>query len=333
VRRLSVDQYVAGVLAADRAVLARAVTLVESNRDDDRRLAQEVLAAVLPRTGGATRVGISGPPGAGKSTLIEALGVRLVEQGRRVAVLAVDPSSSVSGGSVLGDKTRMTRLGQDARAFVRPSAAGGSLGGVHRKTRETMLLVEAAGYDVVLIETVGVGQSEIAVADMVDTVLLLMLPGAGDEVQGIKRGILEIADVIAVTKADGDHAALAAIAQVQLAAAMRLMRPGTPAWTLPVLRCSAATGEGVDPLWAAVDAHREAQRRSGAFDARRRAQRGRWMWDAVESTLIERLRRDPNVTAMSGALELAVEAGEEPPTRAAERILSAFGVATSGDVA
>jgi LAO/AO transport system kinase len=333
VRRLSVDQYVAGVLAADRAVLARAVTLVESNRDDDRRLAQEVLAAVLPRTGGATRVGISGPPGAGKSTLIEALGVRLVEQGRRVAVLAVDPSSSVSGGSVLGDKTRMTRLGQDARAFVRPSATGGSLGGVHRKTRETMLLVEAAGYDVVLIETVGVGQSEIAVADMVDTVLLLMLPGAGDEVQGIKRGILEIADVIAVTKADGDHAALAAIAQVQLAAAMRLMRPGTPAWTLPVLRCSAATGEGVDPLWAAVDAHREAQRRSGAFDARRRAQRGRWMWDAVESTLIERLRRDPNVTAMSGALELAVEAGEEPPTRAAERILSAFGVATSGDVA
>ncbi len=332
-RRLSVDQYVAGVLAADRAVLARAVTLVESNRDDDRRLAQEVLAAVLPRTGGATRVGISGPPGAGKSTLIEALGVRLVEQGRRVAVLAVDPSSSVSGGSVLGDKTRMTRLGQDARAFVRPSATGGSLGGVHRKTRETMLLVEAAGYDVVLIETVGVGQSEIAVADMVDTVLLLMLPGAGDEVQGIKRGILEIADVIAVTKADGDHAALAAIAQVQLAAAMRLMRPGTPAWTLPVLRCSAATGEGVDPLWAAVDAHREAQRRSGAFDARRRAQRGRWMWDAVESTLIERLRRDPNVTAMSGALELAVEAGEEPPTRAAERILSAFGVATSGDVA
>ena len=320
---LTVDQHVDGVLAGDRAVLARTVTLVESNRDEHRAMAQEVLARLLPRAGGAHRVGISGSPGVGKSTLIEALGLRLLDQGRRVAVLAIDPSSTVTGGSILGDKTRMTALGSDRRAFVRPSPSGGVLGGVHRKTRETVLVCEAAGYDVVLVETVGVGQSEVTVAELVDTFLVLVQPGAGDEVQGIKKGILEVADVVAVTKADGPQAALAARSQQQLLAALRLMRPHA-GWTTPVLACSAATGEGVDEVWSTVTRHRLAAQESGQFDARRAEQRQRWMWSMVERELLRDLHAHAGVRALAAALEPAVCAGTEPATRAAERLLSEY---------
>ena len=323
-RRLAPEAYAAGVLAGDRALLAKTVTLVESNRDDDRRLAQDVLARLLPHTGGAHRIAISGPPGAGKSTLIEVLGMRLLNAGHRVAVLAIDPSSSVTGGSILGDKTRMTELGADARAFVRPSPSGGALGGVHRKTRETMLLCEAAGFDVVLVETVGVGQSEITVAEMVDTFLLLLLPGAGDEVQGIKKGILEVADVVCVTKADGDHAALAALSAQQLSSALRLLRPASPTWRPPVLSCSAVTDDGLTVLWETLQRHRAVMAADGQLDARRARQRQRWMWSIVEDTVLRGIHTHPGVAAILPRLAAAVEAGTEPATRAAEEILAAL---------
>ncbi len=322
--RLEVDAYVAGVRAGDRALLGRAITLVESRRADDQRRAQAVVEALLPFTGGALRVGITGVPGVGKSTLIEALGTHLTGLGHRVAVLAVDPSSLRSGGSILGDKTRMQELARDPRAFVRPTPTLGALGGVARHTRETLLLCEAAGYDVVLVETVGVGQSETMVAQLVDCFVVLMLAGAGDELQGIKRGILELVDILAITKADGEGAAAAGRARAEYELALHLMRPRHPAWTVPVVTCSAYTREGITGLWQAVLDHRAALERVGAFAAGRAAQQVHWMWRSIEAGLLERFTGDAAVAARCAALEGEVKAGTVSPDHAAAELLELF---------
>ncbi len=321
----------AGILAGDRTALARAITLVESSRDDHQALAGEMLARTMQaarvRHDGAIRVGITGVPGVGKSTFVENLGVSLLRAGHRVAVLAVDPSSQKTGGSILGDKTRMTALSTAAEAFVRPSPSGGSLGGVHRKTREAMLLCEAAGYDVVLVETVGVGQSETAVAEMVDTLLVLMLPGAGDELQGIKKGILEVADVLVVHKADGERLALARTAARDLKAALRLFAQHDPDWSPRVLLASSlptteAQEAGVSPVWEAVLAHRAARLASGGLAARRSEQQVRWMWAMVDEAARAAVRGDGAVRALAPALEAEVRAGRLPASVAARRLLA-----------
>ncbi len=320
-RELALDDYESGVAAGDRTVLARAITLVESVRSDHQEQAQELLLRLLPRTGGARRVGITGVPGAGKSTFIESFGLALADAGHRVAVLAVDPSSSVTGGSILGDKTRMTRLASDPRAFVRPSPSGGSLGGVARKTRETLLLCEAADYDVVLVETMGVGQAEVVVAEMVDFVLLLLLPGAGDELQGIKRGILEWIDLVAVNKADGEGLLPAQRARAQYESALRFVRPVNPRWTPPVVTCSGLTGDGLDELWRHVESHHEVLSAGDDLEARRREQQRRWMWSLIEEQLLDSFRRDPRVAESLPQLEDDVAAGRITPTLAARRLL------------
>ncbi len=318
-----------GVLAGNRRSMARAITLVESRRADHRERAQELLVELLPHAGGARRVGISGVPGVGKSTFIDQLGVTLTASGSRVAVLAVDPSSARSGGSILGDKTRMQRLSVDERAFVRPSPTAGTLGGVAQATRESMVVVEAAGYDVVLVETVGVGQSEVTVAEMVDSFLFLTLGRTGDQLQGIKRGILEIADVIAVNKADGPGAADARKAARELAGAIRMLRgsgaggPGED-WDVPVMTCAGLTGEGLDEVWAKLVEHQERARASGAFDERRRTQQVRWTWQLVRSGLEHRLRAHPRVRSRAPELERAVLAGEATPAVAAQELLELF---------
>ncbi|MEQ8766582.1 MAG: methylmalonyl Co-A mutase-associated GTPase MeaB [Planctomycetota bacterium] len=323
-RRLSIDQYVDGVTNGDRTLLARAITLIESRLDEDQKLAQEVLTRVLPKTGGAHRVGISGVPGVGKSTLIEALGARLVETEHRVAVLAVDPSSRLSGGSILGDKSRMDRLAQLEGAFIRPSPSAATLGGVARRTRETMLLCEAAGFDVVIVETVGVGQSETVVADMVDCFVLLLLPGAGDELQGIKRGILEIADLLAINKADGDRLPLAREAAREYGAALRYLRPRLESWKPKTLLVSAKTGDGMAELWAEVEAHHQALRASGELENHRRAQLRRWMWSLIDESLLHIFRRNPKIAELLPRLELEVIEGHLPPTKAVQTLLAAF---------
>ncbi|HYF55839.1 MAG TPA: methylmalonyl Co-A mutase-associated GTPase MeaB, partial [Salinarimonas sp.] len=276
------------LLAGDRAALARAITLAESKRADRRAAARALLDAAMPHTGRAARVGITGVPGVGKSTTIDALGAMLSARGHRVAVLAVDPSSSRTGGSILGDKTRMARLAADPAAFVRPSPTSGTLGGVAARTRETMLLCEAAGFDVILVETVGVGQSETAVADLTDFFLVLMLPGAGDELQGIKKGILELADVIAVNKAD-DAGARANAAAAEYRAALHILAPSSGIWSPPVLTVSGLTGQGLDELWAKVLDHRARLEAAGELHAKRRAQDLKWMWALVHERLHERL--------------------------------------------
>ena len=311
-----------GVVQGDRRSLARAITLAESTRPDHRDDAEAILADVLPHTGGATRIGISGAPGAGKSTFIEALGLHLVDHGHRVAVLAVDPSSTLSGGSILGDKTRMEQLTRSADAFVRPSPTGGTLGGVARRTREALLLCEAAGFDVVLVETVGVGQSEVAVSAMVDVFLVLVSPGAGDELQGIKRGIMELADLVVVNKADGDLASAAAATAADYANALHLARPRTAAWSPRVLTCSALLGEGIAEVWDAIVEYGDAV--AGELAARRADQARRWMWSEVTDVLVEELRARPDVSAMAAELEAAVEAGTTTPTAAARAVLRAF---------
>jgi len=322
--RLGVDEYVAGVRAGDRAVLGRAITLIESRRADDQVLAQAVVGALLPWTGGALRVGITGVPGVGKSSLIEALGGYLTGLGHRVAVLAVDPSSLRSGGSILGDKTRMQSLARDPRAFVRPTPTLGELGGVARNTRETLLLCEAAGYDVVLVETVGVGQSEVMVAQLVDCFMVLMLAGAGDELQGIKRGILELVDILAITKADGEGVMAARRAQAEYRAALHLMRPRFAAWTPPVLTCSATTQEGIAALWQAVREHRAALEAAGVFVEGRARQQVYWMERAIAAGLLERFHADPAVAGQQAALEAEVRAGRLSPDHAAARLLGLF---------
>jgi LAO/AO transport system kinase len=320
----SSDRLAAGVRAGDRTVLARAITLVESASPDDEAPAQEVLARLLPHAGGAVRVGISGAPGVGKSTLIDALGMHLVAAGHKVAVLAVDPSSVRSGGSLLGDKTRMARLAVHPDAYIRPSPSARTLGGVARRTREAMLLCEAAGFDVVLVETVGVGQSETAVAGMVDFFLLLVLAGAGDELSGIKRGIAELADAIAVTKADGDNAGPARRAAAEVAAALSYLRPRSPAWRPRALTVSALTGEGVPELWSLIEEHRRALAAAGELESRRRGQRSEWLQAAVEERLLAAFRDHPAVRDRLAEAERAVAAGETTAGQAAAELVAAF---------
>jgi LAO/AO transport system kinase len=323
-RQVDVPALVEGVLAGDRRAVARAITLVESHRPDHRERAQELLVELLPHAGAARRVGISGVPGVGKSTFIDQLGVTLTAAGSKVAVLAVDPSSARSGGSILGDKTRMARLSVDRNAFIRPSPTSGTLGGVAQATRESMVVVEAAGYDVVLVETVGVGQSEITVAEMVDSFLFLTLARTGDQLQGIKRGILEIADVIAVNKADGPGAPDARKAARELAGAIRMLRGHDEEWQVPVLTCAGLTGEGLDEVWAKLVEHQDRRRASGAFDERRRSQQVRWTRQLVRDGLEHRLRAHPGVRAAAPQLEKAVLAGELTPALAAQQLLETF---------
>lgn len=319
------------VLAGERRALARAITLVESTRADHRAEAATLLDAVLPATGDAIRVGITGTPGAGKSTFIEELGTRLTAAGHRVAVLAIDPSSQRSGGSILGDKTRMESLARNPDAFIRPSPSAGTLGGVARRTREAALLCEAAGFDVVVIETVGVGQSEVAVADMVDCFLLLSAPGGGDDLQGIKRGIMELADVIVVNKADGDLLPAANRAVADHLRAVHLLRPKHPGWEVPVIPASALGGTGVDDVWAAVERLEAHLREAGALDRLRAGQAVAWMWDEVREQLVESFRADPRVAAQWGEVEAAVRAGRRSPTTGARHLLGAHGVDPEGE--
>jgi len=319
-----VTELAARIQDGDRRALARAITLVESTRPDHRIEADALLTEVTPRAGRSRRVGISGSPGSGKSTLIEALGQRIIDHGQTVAVLAVDPSSTRSGGSILGDKTRMEELTRRPEAFVRPSPTGGTLGGVARRTREAMLLCEAAGFDVVIVETVGTGQSEVAVEGMADCFLVLVAPGAGDELQGIKRGIIELADLVVVTKADGDLRRAADETAGQYASALHLLRPKHPEWTPTVLECSALEGTGVDELWAAIDAFEDALAASGALAHRRADQARSWMWSEIGAGLLDRVRGAPAVAELVRGLEADVAAGQLPPSVAAERVLEAF---------
>ncbi len=323
-RALPMTELAAGVRAGNRAAIARAITLVESRRADHREQAQRLLADLLPDTGRAERVGITGVPGVGKSTFIDQLGVNLIEQEHRVAVLAVDPSSGRTGGSILADKTRMTRLGNHDRAFVRPSPNAGTLGGVAKATRETMLVMEAAGYDVVLVETVGVGQSEYVVANMVDTFVFLTLARTGDQLQGMKRGILELADVIAVNKADGVHADDSAKAARELSGALRLLRSGEQDWQAPVITCSALHNENLDRLWKQVRRHRDWLAEQDEFEAKRRRQLVAWTRDLVRDRLLARLEA-PTARAAIAEAEAAVLAGELTPDQAAGRIIDALG--------
>jgi LAO/AO transport system kinase len=312
------------IVAGDRRALARAITTVESTRPDHREGATALLTEVLPHTGGAIRVGISGAPGSGKSTFIEAFGLHLVEHEHRVAVLAVDPSSTRTGGSILGDKTRMGELTRSDSAFVRPSPTAGTLGGVARRTREAMLLCEAAGFDVVMVETVGVGQSEVAVAGMVDLFAVVVAPGAGDELQGIKRGIIELADVVVVNKHDGELAAAAKTTATDYSSALRLVRSKTQAWTPRVVLGSALEGTGIDELWSTVEEFRSTLGATGELDRRRAEQAREWMWSEVSESLMDALRSDERVSEMADRLEAAVTAGELPPAAAARQILDAF---------
>lgn len=323
-REFSIDEYVEGVLNADRAVIGRALTLVESNSVRHRRPAEELLTRLLPHGGRAMRIGFTGVPGAGKSTFLEALGTLLLSEGKRVAVLAVDPTSARSGGSILGDKTRMAQLGRSERAFIRPSPTGGALGGVARKTREMLQVCEAAGFDVVFVETVGVGQSETAVHEMVDTFVLLWLPSSGDELQGIKRGIVELADLVVVNKADGERIAAAQRAALEIKSALRYLAPATPEWRTPVLTASAQEGTYIDAVWSTIRAHRAHLEQEGRLTTKRREQDIRAMWVAIESELLERARARTEVRGLASHLEAEVAAHRLPATVAAARMVAAM---------
>ncbi|MCX7621185.1 MAG: methylmalonyl Co-A mutase-associated GTPase MeaB [Acidimicrobiales bacterium] len=315
---------ITGLRKGDRRSLARAITLVESTRPDDRTEAVELLDAVLDATGASIRIGVTGPPGVGKSTFIEAFGLHILSSGHRLAVLAIDPSSARTGGSILGDKTRMGELSAAEGAFIRPSPGGGRLGGVARRTREAMLLCEAAGFDVVVVETVGVGQSETEVAGMVDMFVLLVSPGGGDELQGIKRGIMELADLVVVNKADGDLEAAAGRTCADYANAVHLLQPKWTAWQTRALQCSAMERRGIDEVWAAVIAFRDSLQRSGEFGSNRARQAIAWLWSEVDETLLHDFKAHPKVRALAPALERAVAAGETSPTAAARKLLNAF---------
>lgn len=304
--------------------LARAITLIESRKPEHREQAAQLLTLLMPHTGHSNRIGLTGVPGVGKSTFVDQFGTNLTDAGHRVAVLAIDPSSSRTGGAILGDKTRMVRLANDPAAFIRPSPSGASLGGVTRTTRESMLLCEAAGFDVVIVETVGVGQNETTVADMVDIFVVLMLAGAGDELQGIKKGVLEIADLIAVNKADGDNAKRARAAAVDYRQAIRLMTPTSPHWVPPVLTCSAVENAGLAEIWQEIVRHAEITRATGERDRRRRDQQIRWMWSMIGDRLLDEFRESDVVRARLDQVSAAVLAGELPAAVAAERLLDAF---------
>lgn len=320
---VDVQALAAAVRSGDRAAIGRALTLVESTRDDHAAAAQELLAQLLPFTGSAQRIGITGVPGAGKSTLIDFLGHHLIEQGHRVAVLAVDPSSSISGGSILGDKTRMERLVLDDAAFVRPSPTSGTLGGVARATREAMSVLEAAGFDIVLVETVGVGQSEVAVANMVDCFVVLMLARTGDSLQGIKKGVLELADIIAVNKADGDGAQEAAKAARELREALNLVTSPEAVWQPTAVTCSGLTGDGVVELWEQVQRHRSVLETEGLIATRRAQQRVDWMWSMVRDRVLRWATSSPAVAEISTDIEQGVRQGTVPAAAGADRIIRA----------
>ena len=323
-RRLALSEYIEGIRRGDRIALARAITLIESSRAEDAELAQQIIDACLPRSGTSIRVGITGTPGAGKSTFIEALGNFLIGKGSRVAVLAVDPSSERSGGSILGDKTRMERLANSEMAFIRPSPTGGSLGGVARRTRETMILCEAAGFNTVLIETVGVGQSETLVHGMVDFFLLLMIAGAGDELQGIKRGIIEMADLLAINKADGENIHAAERARREFAQALHFFPARETGWTPEAVTCSATTGSGISHVWDVVLRHRAQMQAGGWFEQNRRQQRQSWLREAVRNQLLEQFRHDEQIKAALPQIEASVCEGELSPMRAARTLIEKF---------
>ena len=322
----AVEELATAVRSGDRAALPRAITLLESTRADHREQAQQLLLELLPDSGNAHRVGITGVPGVGKSTTIESLGMQLIEQGHRVAVLAVDPSSTRTGGSILGDKTRMARLAVHPGAYVRPSPTSGTLGGVAKATREAVVVLEAAGFDVILIETVGVGQSEVAVANMVDTFVLLTLARSGDQLQGIKKGVLELADVVVVNKADGDHLREARSAARELSSAIRLIYPRKTLWRPPVLTMSAVEGTGLTEMWDTVERHRQVLTDAGEFEARRRAQQVDWTWQMVRDTVLDQVLSNPAVREIRADVERQVKAGELTPALAAQRILKAASV-------
>jgi LAO/AO transport system kinase len=313
-----------GIRSGERAAIARAITLVESRRADHQKAARLLVQELLPSTGKSMRVGVTGAPGVGKSTAIDALGSFLTAAGHKVAVLAVDPSSVRSGGSILADKTRMARLASDPNAFVRPSPSSGTLGGVAAKTRESMLVCEAAGYDIVLVETIGTGQSETMVADMTDCFLVLMLPGAGDEMQGLKKGVVELADLIAVNKADGDNVKRAKAAAAEYRAALHILTPRSPSWSPPVLTFSALTGDGIAKLWDTVLDHRQRLTKTGELAERRREQQVKWMWAMLEDRLFARLRSDPAIKAKLPRIEAAVAAGRMTPAVAVDEIAAAM---------
>jgi LAO/AO transport system kinase len=325
-RELSADEHVDGVLAGDRVALGRTITLIESDAPAHQEKAQAVLRRLLPRAGCAIRVGVTGAPGAGKSTFIETLGLQLVEAGHRLAVLAVDPSSRLTRGSILGDKTRMELLSRDPRCFIRPSPAGATLGGVARKSRETVAACEAAGFDTVLIETVGVGQSEVEVRSMVDFFLLLLLPGAGDELQGIKRGVMELADLIVVNKADGERRQRALADRAEHERAVHYLQPATRGWRTEVLACSALEGEGVAGIWAVIERFRREAGASGAFDERRREQSRAWMRALIEEELRTRFYGHPGVAALLSEVERRVVGGDLSATAAAALLLAEWAV-------
>lgn len=320
-RALSVDDYADGVLARDRTILGRAITLIESNVPAHQAQAQQLLARLLPHTGRAQRIGITGIPGAGKSTFIEAFGCHLTDLGKRIAVLAIDPSSTVTGGSILGDKVRMEKLCQRQGAFIRPSPSGGSLGGVARKTREAILVCEAAGFDVVLVETVGVGQNEVAVRSMVDLFLVLMIAGAGDEMQGIKKGIIELADALVINKADGDNKPRALAAQAEMRRVLHYLHRATEGWNTPAVTASALTGEGVPDVWKIVEEFYTIVRATGGLSARRRAQAVEWMHALIQESLRARFYSSPLVKAKLAGMEAAVADGRMPALLAATEIL------------
>ncbi|MCU0838643.1 MAG: methylmalonyl Co-A mutase-associated GTPase MeaB [Rhodospirillales bacterium] len=320
----AVDDFVRGVLAHDRALLGRTITLIESKNAAHNALANEILVKLLPHTGGAYRIGVTGVPGVGKSTFIEAFGCYLIDKGHRVAVLAVDPTSPLSGGSILGDKTRMVNLGQREEAFIRPSPSGGTLGGVTKTTRQTMVACDAAGYDVILVETVGTGQSEIAVSDMTDFFLVLMLPGAGDELQGIKKGVLEIADMIVVNKADGDNEIRARQAVIHYRNALHITQPKTPTWQPPVGMCSALKEHGLGEIWAHLEEYQGKLTATGEWQQKRQKQRVKWMWAMVQDKLMSDFRNSPAIVDALPSIETELLSGRLTVTLAVERLLGLY---------
>jgi LAO/AO transport system kinase len=322
--RFDIGRLASGIRSGDRAALARSITLVESARADDRATARRLVQQLLPQTGGAWRIGITGAPGVGKSTTIETLGVFLTGRGHKVAVLAVDPSSATSGGSILADKTRMPRLAADPNAFIRPSPAAGARGGVAENTRECLLLCEAAGYDIALVETIGTGQSDTEVADMTDFFLVLISPGAGDELQGLKKGMIELADMLAINKADGNNIARARATAAAYSAALHIVGPRSPDWTPPVITYSALTGTGIAELWQRIRKHRQHMQATGEDVARRRRQQVKWMWSMLEARLLTRVKSDPRLISMLARIEAAVADGQLSPSLAVEEIAAAL---------